>query len=269
MNEILEKEKNTTSDAESNSGHLIAVASGKGGVGKTWFSICLSQALAKQGKKVLLFDGDLGLANIDVQLGLITKHSLTDVIEGNLSLEHIIEPFEEGGFSIAAGTSGQGSLSNLPVQSLHALLIQIKRVVPKYDAVIIDLGAGIDRTVRFVASVADTNIVVTNDEPTSLTDAYAFIKLSHAAGHSKNIHTVINLAKNQKDGEGTYNTLLKACQNFLKITPPLLGIIRQDPKVKESIRAQTPFLTRFPNSEAAQDIEKIAQQIENIKVTRE
>lgn len=261
MNNILEKNKN--------SGHLIAVASGKGGVGKTWFAICLSQALAKQGKKVLLFDGDLGLANIDVQLGLITKHSLNDVIDGKLNLEHIVEKYDEGNFYIAAGTSGQGSLSNLPAQRLHALLIQIKKLVPKYDAVIIDLGAGIDRTVRFAAAMADTNIVITNDEPTSLTDAYAFIKLSHASGHAKNIHTVINLAKNHKDGEGTYNTLLKACENFLKITPPLLGIIRQDPKVKESIRAQTSFLTRFPNSDAALDVEKIAQQLEALKLVGE
>jgi len=242
-------------------GHLIAVASGKGGVGKTWFSICLSQALTKQGKKVLLIDGDLGLANIDIQLGLMTKHSLNDVIEGKLGLEHIIERHEESGIYVAAGNSGQGSLSNLPVQSLHNLLIQIKKVVKNYDNVIIDLGAGIDRTVRFVAANADTSIVVTNDEPTSLTDAYAFIKLSHASGHSANIQTIVNLAANAKEGENTYNTLLKACTNFLKITPPLLGIIRQDTKVREAIKAQTPFLTRFPNSEAAQDIEKIAQEL--------
>jgi len=246
-------------------GHLIAVASGKGGVGKTWFSICLSQSLTKQGKKVLLVDGDLGLANIDIQLGLMTKHSLNDVIEGKLSLEHIVEKHEDAGFHIAAGNSGQGSLSNLPVQRLHSLLIQIKKIANNYDAVIIDLGAGIDRTVRFVAANADTSLVVTNDEPTSLTDAYAFIKLSHASGHSANIHTVVNLASNYKDGENTYNTLLKACSNFLKITPPLLGVVRQDSRVREAIKAQTPFLTRFPTSEAALDIENITKNL--IKIT--
>jgi len=242
-------------------GHLIAVASGKGGVGKTWFSICLSQALANRGKKVLLVDGDLGLANIDIQLGLMTKHSLNDVIEEKLSLEHIIEHYDDANFDVAVGNSGQGSLSNLPVQRLHALLLQIKKIVKNYDAVIIDLGAGIDRTVRFVAANADTSIVVTNDEPTALTDAYAFIKLSHASGHSGNIQAVINLAANPKDGENTYGTLSKACTNFLKINPPLLGIVRQDSKVREAIKAQIPFLTRFPNAEAAQDIEKIAEKL--------
>lgn len=249
-------------------GHLIAVASGKGGVGKTWFSICLSQALTNQGKKVLLIDGDLGLANIDIQLGLMVKHSLNDVIEGKLSLEHIVERHEDAGFDVAAGNSGQGSLSNLPVQRLHSLLIQIKKIVKNYDAVIIDLGAGIDRTVRFVAANADTSLVVTNDEPTSLTDAYAFIKLSHASGHSENIHTVVNLAANPKDGENTYGTLSRACSNFLKINPPLLGVVRQDARVREAIKSQTPFLTRFPNADAAQDVEKVANDLIKIMTSK-
>jgi flagellar biosynthesis protein FlhG len=240
-------------------GHLIAVASGKGGVGKTWFSICLSQALANTGKKVLLFDGDLGLANIDVQLGLMAKRDLNDVIEGSLGLDRVIERCQDGGFDIVAGRSGHGSLSALPAQRLNELLQQIRSVVPKYDAVIVDLGAGIDRTVRFIAAAADTTIVVTTDEPTALTDAYAFIKLSHAAGHGDNIRLVINMSADKKEGEGTYNTLLKACKKFLDLTPPLIGIIRHDKRVKEAIRAQTPFLTRSPNSETAEDIGKIAR----------
>ncbi len=261
MNDTVTTKTKGTDNPKKRDEHLVAVASGKGGVGKTWFSICLSHMLAKQGKKVLLFDGDLGLANIDVQLGLMAKRDLNDVIEGHLELEHVVEHYEEGGFDIVAGRSGQGSLSSLPVQKLNDLLIQTRKILPKYDMVIIDLGAGIDRTVRFVAAGADSNIVVTNDEPTSLTDAYAFIKLSHATGHSNNIKIVINVASSDKEGNSTYNTLLKACKNFLNISPPLLGIIRQDSRVKEAIRAQTPFLTRYPNTETAKDIEKIAQQV--------
>jgi flagellar biosynthesis protein FlhG len=243
------------------SGHLIAVASGKGGVGKTWFSITLSQALAKAGKKVLLFDGDLGLANIDVQLGLMAKRDLNDVIEGNIGLEHVVEHYADGGFDVVAGRSGHGSLSAMPLQRLNDLLQQIRAIVPQYDAVIIDLGAGIDRTVRFIAAAADSALVVTTDEPTALTDAYAFIKLSHAAGHGENVKIVVNMAADLKEGEGTYGTLLKACKNFLKFTPPLAGIIRLDKRVKEAIRAQTPFLTRSPNTETATDVEKIAKNI--------
>ena len=254
-------EKPGTKSTGKAAGHLIAVASGKGGVGKTWFSITLSHALALAGKKVLLFDGDLGLANIDVQLGLMAKRDLNDVIEGNLGLEHVVEHYAEGNFDVVAGRSGHGSLSSLPIERLNHLLQQIRGIVPKYDAVIIDLGAGIDRTVRFITAATDTTIVVTTDEPTALTDAYALIKLSHAAGHGDNIKVVINMSADLKEGDSTYNTLLKACKNFLKLTPPLIGIIRQDKRVKEAIRSQTPYLTRSPNTEAATDIEKIAKTI--------
>ncbi len=241
--------------------NVIAVASGKGGVGKTWFSITLAQALAKQGKKVLLFDGDLGLANVDVQLGLVAKHDLNDVMEGTLSLSRAVHHYEEGGFDIIAGRSGQTALSALPVQKLNELRLQVQKAAADYDAVILDLGAGVDRTVRFLAAAAGLTVVVVTEEPTSLTDAYAFIKLSHQSGHAGNLHIVVNMSTNDKEGEKTYQTLLKACQNFLRLAPPKLGIIRQDKKIRDAIRAQTPFLTRSPNSEAAQDIESIAKAV--------
>ncbi len=255
------KEKSGTQTTGGPAGKLIAVASGKGGVGKTWFSITLSHALARAGKKVLLFDGDLGLANVDVQLGMMAKRDLNDVIEGSLGLERVIETYAEGGFDVVAGRSGAGSLSALPAQRLNELVQQIRTIAPKYDAVIVDLGAGIDRTVRFVSAAADAAIVVATDEPTSLTDAYAFIKLSHAAGHGDNIRVVINMSADKKEGEGTYSTLLKACTKFLNLTPPLIGIIRQDKRVKEAIRAQTPYLTRSPNTDTATDIETIARSV--------
>ena len=102
-------------------------------------------------------------------------------------------------------------------------------------------------------------MLVATDEPTSLTDAYAFIKLGNAAGMSKNIGIVVNQAQNVVEGERTYKTLLKACENFLRLSPPMIGMIRHDPRVKESIRHQTPILTRSPNTEAAEDVEKIAR----------
>jgi flagellar biosynthesis protein FlhG len=191
----------------------------------------------------------------------MAKRDLNDVIEGTLTLDRIIERYEDGGFDVIAGRSGQGSLAALPLPRLSELVEQIRGLVKNYDAAIIDLGAGIDKTVRFMAAAADTAIVVTTDEPTSLTDAYAFIKLSNAAGHGQQIKVVVNMTGSEKEGEGTYNTILKACKNFLKLSPPLLGIIRQDKKVREAIRAQTPFLTRSPNTETANDIEKIAARV--------
>ena len=239
--------------------NIIAVASGKGGVGKTWFSITLSHALARQGKKVLLFDGDLGLANVDVQLGLMPKRDLNDVIRGRLGLDKVVQRYEEGGFDIIAGRSGQASLSALPGQRLTFLRDQLLEVADKYDVVIIDLGAGVDRTVRMMAATSTRTLLVSTDEPTSLTDAYAFIKLGNAAGMSKNIGIVINQAPSAMEGEKTYKTLLKACENFLRLSPPMIGMIRHDPRVKETIRHQTPILTRSPNSNASEDVEAIAQ----------
>jgi flagellar biosynthesis protein FlhG len=241
--------------------NVIAVASGKGGVGKTWFSITLSHALAKSGKKVLLFDGDLGLANVDVQLGLMPKRDLNDVIRGRLGLDKVIQNYADGEFDIIAGRSGQASLSALPSQRLTMLRDQLMDVASEYDIVIIDLGAGVDRTVRMLSASAARTLLVTTDEPTSLTDAYAFIKLGSAAGLSKNVGVVVNQASSTTEGERTYKTLLKACENFLRLKPPMVGMIRHDPRVKDTIRHQTPILTRSPNADAAEDVMKIADLI--------
>lgn len=241
-------------------GHnIVAVASGKGGVGKTWFSITLSHALARAGKKVLLFDGDLGLANVDVQLGLMPRRDLNDVIRGRLGMDKVTQRYEDGGFDIVAGRSGQASLSALPSQRLTLLRDQLLELADQYDVVVIDLGAGVDRTVRILSATATRTLLVATDEPTSLTDAYAFIKLGNAAGMSKNIGIVVNQAQNITEGERTYKTLLRACENFLRLSPPMIGMVRHDSRVKESIRHQTPILTRSPNTEAAEDVEKIAR----------
>lgn len=244
--------------------NIIAVASGKGGVGKTWFSITCAHALARSGKKVLLFDADLGLANVDVQLGLMPKRDLNDVIRGRLSLDKVVQTYEEGGFDIIAGRSGQASLSALPSQRLALLRDQLLDLAQDYDYVITDLGAGVDRTVRMFSSMATRIVLITTDEPTSLTDAYAYIKLGNAAGMSKNVSVVVNQASSVTEGEKTYKTLLKACENFLRIHPPMSGMVRVDPKVKESIRHQTPLLIRYPNSDAAEDVEKIAKSVKDL-----
>jgi len=234
--------------------NIIAVASGKGGVGKTWFSVTLAHAFARHGQHALLFDADLGLANVDIQLGLMPQRDLGGVIAGRLSLEQARIHYADGNFDVLAGRSGSGSLAALPPNRLATLGTDLVHMADRYDRVIMDLGAGIDRTVRGLSSRAGIVIVVTSTEPTSLTDAYAFIKVTMQANPSADVRVVVNSCATHAEGRRTYETLRKACDSFLKYAPPLLGVIRRDPKVLESIRNQIPLLTRFPNCNAADDV---------------
>ena len=241
--------------------NMIAVASGKGGVGKTWFSITLCHALAKAGKKALLFDGDFGLANVDIQLGLTPDRDLGSVVEGSFSLAAAVTRYAEGGFDILAGRSGSGSLAVMASQKLSDLRNDLIALARNYDTVVVDLGAGVEKVVRQMAGPAAFTFVVLTDEPTSLTDAYAFIKLSRAASPTANMRVVVNMATNIAEGQRTYETIRKACEGFLNYTPTLAGIIRRDTKVRDAIRAQTPLLTRSPICDAAKDVEAIVTQL--------
>lgn len=247
--------------ASAKRGRLMAVASGKGGVGKTFFSITLSHALARRGQRTLLFDGDLGLANIDIQLGLMPQYDLGSVIAGKLALNQAAMQYEPGGFDVIAGRSGSGTLANIPLSRLQIMGEDLVLLANRYDRVVIDLGAGVEKSVRQLAKAADILLVVTSDEPTSLTDAYAFIKITAMERPQTDIRVVVNASNSTREGERTYQTLFKACQGFLKISPPLAGIIRRDARVRECIRNQTPILTRSPSSEAAMDVEAIAERL--------
>ncbi len=240
-----------------NNNNIIAVASGKGGVGKTWFAITLAHLFARSARRVLLFDGDIGLANVDVQLGLTPEKDLGSVFSGKCKLRDILI-HHHGGFDILAGRSGSTSLSGVSLNLLSQMKEELQRMAVDYDAVIIDLGAGIETYVQFMASIASQMVVVITDDPTSLTDAYAFIKLCATRLGLHNIAVVVNQAGSQKEGEKTYGALEKACANFLQVSPPLLGVIRKDNKVKDSIRAQMPLLEKSPHTLAATDAAAIA-----------
>jgi flagellar biosynthesis protein FlhG len=241
--------------------NLLAVASGKGGVGKTWFSITLAHALSLAGRKALLFDGDLGLANVDVQLGMMPHRDLGTVLAGQTTLAEAATRYPAGGFDIIAGRSGTGTLAQIAPSKLAALRNDLALLSNGYDCVIMDMGAGIERTVRSFATQARACMVVTTDEPTAITDAYAFIKVTAMERPNADLRIVVNMASSIREGERTYGILLKACREFLKIEPELGGIIRRDQHVRESIRKQSSLLTRYPNTEAAQDIQAIAERL--------
>ncbi len=242
----------------------IAIASGKGGVGKTWFAITLAHTLAQAGEHVLVFDGDFGLANVDIQLGLTPEHDLGAVLSGRATLADIVTGFGPGGFDVLPGRSGSGALATLPVPRIDNLMAELGAL--PHTTVLLDLGAGLEPGTRRMSAWADTLLVVATDEPTSLTDAYAVIKL-HAAdrrlagGGPNDCRLVVNQAGSQAAGQRTYATLARACQQFLGCTPALAGIIRRDDRVRDAIRRQTPLLTRYPSSTAAADVIGIARQV--------
>ncbi|MEJ0046728.1 MAG: AAA family ATPase [Rhodospirillales bacterium] len=236
---------------------MTAIASGKGGVGKTWFSVTLAQALAAQHHRVLLFDGDLGLANVDIQLGFTPKHDLGAVLAGRVTLAEAAVPIGGAGFSVLPGRSGSGALASLPGDALATVLGGLATL--PYDHVLLDLGAGLDTANRRMAAGADTLLVLVTDEPTSLTDAYAVIKTERSGrparrrahrrqpGHRCHVGPA-----DLHDAGPRLLTLPRAhAENWR-------GIIRRDPHVTDAIRHQTPLLTRHPNSPAAVDVTHIA-----------
>jgi flagellar biosynthesis protein FlhG len=239
-------------------GRILGVASGKGGVGKTWFAITLAHALARRDRRILLFDADLGLANVDIQLGLLPDRDISSVLMGRATLTESVIQHPEGKFDIVAGRSGSGALSLVDPTALDRILLALRQLAQNYDALLLDLGAGLERTVRHLAAWTDTLLVLATDEPTSLTDAYAVLKLHHTDKPLGEARIVVNQAANRQAGERTFATLRRACQTFLGSAPPLAGVIRRDEHVRDTIRHQTLLLARFPAAPAAADVDAIA-----------
>jgi MinD-like ATPase involved in chromosome partitioning or flagellar assembly len=173
---------------------LIAIASGKGGVGKTWLAITLSHALAMAGRRVLLVDADLGLANVDVQLGLEPADGLPAVLSGRSTVADAARPHPAMGFDILAGCSGSGALAGLDEAAHRRLLAALREAGSRWQDVVLDLGAGLDRGVRALAAGADLLLVVATAEPTSLTDAYAVLKFHRRDRPRGDARLVVNQA---------------------------------------------------------------------------
>lgn len=254
--------------------NIIAVASGKGGVGKTWFSITLSQALAANGKRVLLVDGDLGLANVDVQLAMAPVYDLASVVAGKIGFTQAISAFSGGalsmdtdtistrravmGFDVIAGRSGSGALDSLNRRQIETLCGDLIRAAVSYDHLIVDLAAGMNSHMLPLFARIGKALIVVTDDPTSLTDAYAMVKFLAALHPELDIRIVVNMADNKAQAEKTFGAIRRACEHFLQFTPQLAGYIIRDKHVTQAIRAQAPLLTRFPQSEAALQVQHIA-----------
>jgi flagellar biosynthesis protein FlhG len=247
---------------------VIAVASGKGGVGKTWLSCTLAASFARMGRRTLLVDGDLGLANVDVQLGIAPETDLAAVIAGWVELEDAVTPINGGasnagngecGFDVLPGRSGSGALAGLPAEEAARLAASLTALALQYDIVLVDLGAGIEDNVMRLARACDRCLIVANDEPTSMTDAYAFIKVLRGYAPSVQPWIAVNMADTRVAGRRTYEALARASQTFLGFRPPMAGIILRDPKVREAIRQQKTIVAIDPQAQAAIDANQIAE----------
>lgn len=240
-----------------------AIASGKGGVGKTWFSIALACTLGRAGRRVLLVDGDLGLANVDVQLGLSPDRDLGTLLDSTETLEQSVTRHVEGGFDVLAGRAGSEQLSSLPAASIERLLLLLG-ADQSYDVVLIDLGAGIDRMARRLACWSDALLLVVTDEPTSLTDAYVFLKVHvgdrRLVGSEQAIDAriIVNQATTQASGHQTFSTLARVSNTYLRYAPTLGGIVRRDDRIRDAIRGQVPSPVRYPLSTSSTDVEAAA-----------
>jgi flagellar biosynthesis protein FlhG len=243
---------------------LTAIGSGKGGTGKTFLAVNLAQALSHQGERVLLFDGDMGLANTAVQLGLDEGGDLEAVLLSGALNAGDVKPVGggirvRGGFDLLAPPAGSGTYANMDADVAERLVASL-RSARSYDRVLLDLAAGIDdMPVTFAASADETLLVMTPD-PSALTDAYAFVKLVRRRGGSVPA-SVVNMAANDADGRRVAEALARSCRSFLKCVPDSAGRIPRDSRVVECVRRQEQLLSLYPQSPAALAIAELARRM--------
>lgn len=239
---------------------VIAVTSGKGGVGKTTVAMNLAAALSKQGQSVMLLDADLGLANIDVLLNLSPKYNLSHVLKGEQGLDDILID-GPAGLSIIPAASGVQRMSELSTQEYAGLINAFNGMEKTFDTLIIDTSAGINDSVMSFCQAASEVLVVLCDEPASLTDGYALIKVLSQERGVHNFHVLANMVDSDEDGFQLYQRLLLAADRFLNVSINYLGAIQQDSYVRRAGQLQKLVVQAFPQSKSVHSYRRLADKI--------
>ncbi|ADU62377.1 MAG: MinD/ParA family protein [Pseudodesulfovibrio sp.] len=240
---------------------VLSVTSGKGGVGKTNMSVNLAYSLSMAGKNVVLLDADLGLANVDVILGLTPERNLFHLFNEDMTLDRILfdTPY---GFRILPASSGVSDMVNLDRGQKLDLLDAMDALEDTVDYLIVDTGAGINDNVLYFNLAVQERLLVITPEPTSLTDAYALIKVLKLQHGVERFRVLVNMVEDRKTAKDVYIKLLKACDHFLDgISLDLVGFVPYDPNVRNSVIAQKPFCHRYPKTPASVAVRQAAQTI--------
>jgi flagellar biosynthesis protein FlhG len=250
-------EKSTGSLTNKPEARVITITSGKGGVGKTNFTVNLGIKFAQMGLRVVIIDADLGLSNVDVVMGRMSKYNLSDVINSN---KDILEILEEGpnGVKFISGGSGVQELVKLNKTQLVDLLMKLGKLDEEADVILIDTGAGLSENVISFVHAAREVILVTTPEPTSITDAYALIKTITRKDKMKIIKVVVNRADNAAEAFNILDKLYVVTQKFLDVKLQKLGYILNDANVTKAVKIQQPFVISFSRSEASKNLHEIA-----------
>jgi len=241
----------------------FTILSGKGGVGKSNLSVNLACALAEHEKKVVLLDADLGLANLDMLCGITAKYNLSHLIDGSKVLDDILVALEKNIWMLPGG-SGVQELADLDGGRLAELIDSIGLLEDRADVLLVDTGAGIHKSVLSFAAAADTVLLITTPEPTSIRDAYGLLKaLKNSAENKeeKDIVFVVNMASSEKEGFEVASRLRLAASQFLELSVNYIGCILKDSFVEQAVRIRKPFYRLFPNSPAAQCIRVIVRSL--------
>lgn len=239
---------------------VIAVASGKGGVGKTHIAVNLAASMARLGRRVLLVDGDLGLANINVILGISPDYNAGHLLDGSQPFHKVVSSFR-GLFDLLPAGSALAHLAELDMASQVRLMERLELYKRPYDVVILDACGGIGSNVRLALSMADETLVVMSPETTSLTDAYALVKVADKAGCTGPFNAIVNNVQVAEQAREIYSCLESALRSFLGVEVGYAGYVYRDKSVERSAREQVPFTESFPDSPAAKCVDTLARRV--------